>query len=506
MTLASLTTARKTNQNAPEVMNPQSQVLSSQFSFSRRHFLQATSSGFGYLAFSALASSASGQSAIRNPSSEIAGPLAPKPPHFAQRAKHVIFLCMQGGPSHVDMLDYKPKLIKDAGKDAPSAAGRYGQTKLMAPQWKFAQHGKSGQWISELLPHLAKHADEMCIINSMATDIPAHPQAFTQLHTGTTQFVRPSLGSWALYGLGTQNQNLPGFITISPPANATRTYGSAFLPAIYQGTKIGGATLPGIASGRRNPGAMDNATMANVQNNRYSTAAQREQLDLVQALNKSRLQLDGGVSPEVEGVIESYELAFRMQAEVPKVMDLSKETTTTKALYGIGETATDTFGRQCLMARKFVEAGVRFIEITQGNWDQHFALKASLERNCAAIDRPIAGLLTDLHQRGLLKDTLIIWGGEFGRTPHGQSDDGRDHNNKGFTMWMAGGGVKGGLTYGKTDDYGYEAVENKVPIHDWHATVLALLGLDHEKLTYRYAGRDFRLTDVYGTVLKEIIA
>jgi hypothetical protein len=469
--------------------------------FSRREFLKTTSSGFGYLAFAALA-----QEQMLRAASEPAGPLTPKNPHFAQKAKHVIFLCMQGGPSHVDMLDYKPKLIKDAGKDAPSSAGRYGQTKLMAPQWKFNQHGKSGQWVSELLPNVAKHADEMCIINSMATDLPAHPQAFTQLHTGTTQFVRPSLGSWALYGLGTANQNLPGFITISPPANATRTYGSAFLPAIYQGTKIGGPTFSGLGAARRGTGAMDNATMANVKNNRFSTAAQREQLDLVQALNKSRMQLDGGVSPEVEGVIESYELAFRMQAEVPKVMDLSKETAATKALYGIDDAGTDTFGRQCLMARKFIEAGVRFIEITQGNWDQHFNLKTALERNCEAIDKPIAGLLTDLHQRGLLKDTLIIWGGEFGRTPHSQGNDGRDHNNKGFTMWMAGGGVKGGLTYGKTDDYGYEAVENKVPIHDWHATVLALMGLDHEKLTYRYAGRDFRLTDVYGTVIKDIMA
>ncbi|MDZ4289344.1 MAG: DUF1501 domain-containing protein [Prosthecobacter sp.] len=469
--------------------------------FNRREFLKTSSNGFGYLAFAALAQ----QQALRA-SPEPAGPLAPKNPQITQRAKHVIFLCMQGGPSHVDMLDYKPKLMTDSGKQAPSAAGRNGQAKLMPSQWKFNRHGQSGLWISELLPETAKHADEMCLLNSMSTDVPAHPQAFTQLHTGTTQFVRPSLGAWSLYGLGTTNQNLPGFITINPPANATRTYGSAFLPAIYQGTKLGGPTLPGLGGGGRGRGGMGNATIANVKNERYSPEAQRTQLDLVQALNKSRLQMDGGVSAEVEGVIESYELAFRMQAEVPKVMDLSKETAATKALYGIDETDTDSFGRQCLMARKFVEAGVRFIEITQGNWDQHFNLKTALERNCASIDKPIAGLLTDLRQRGLLKDTLIIWGGEFGRTPHSQGDDGRDHNNKGFTMWMAGGGVKGGMTYGKTDEYGYEAVENKMHIHDWHATVLALLGLDHEKLTYRYAGRDFRLTDVYGTVVKEIMA
>ena len=376
----------------------------------------------------------------------------------------------------------------------------------MASPWKFNRHGKSGLYISELFPNVAKHADELCIINSMATDLPAHPQAFTQLHTGTTQFVRPSLGSWTLYGLGTLNQNLPGFITVNPPGNATRTYGSAFLPAIYQGTKIGGQTLPGGGGNFRRGGGGEMSTINNIKNSRFSSEAQRTQLDLVQALNKSRMNLDGGVSQEVEGVIESYELAFRMQAEVPKVMDISKESAVTKALYGIDEQGTDTFGKQCLMARKFVEAGVRFIEITNGNWDQHFNLKTTLDRNCGNIDKPIAGLLQDLKQRGLLKDTLVVWGGEFGRTPHSQGDDGRDHNNKGFSMWMAGGGVKGGMNYGLSDDYGYEAVYNKMHIHDWHATVLRLLGLDHERLTYRYAGRDFRLTDVYGTVAKEIIA
>ncbi|MBL9185706.1 MAG: DUF1501 domain-containing protein [Verrucomicrobiaceae bacterium] len=470
---------------------------------SRRSFLKTTSSGFGYMAFAALAH----EQALRAEAAP-AGPLSPKQPHFAPRAKHVIFLCMQGAPSHVDTFDYKPKLIADAGKQAPSAAGRYGQAKLMPPQWKFSQHGKSGLWISELWPNVAKHADNLCLLNSMATDLPAHPQAFTQLHTGTTQFVRPSLGSWTLYGLGTMNQNLPGFVTINPPGNATRTFGSAFLPAIYQGTKVGGSGIPGLpaALARRFGGGNEQATVANIKNNRLTTEAQRTQLDLVQALNKSNMQQSGGVSSEVEGVIESYELAFRMQAEVPKVLDLTKETEATKSLYGIGEDETDTFGKQCLMARKLVEAGVRFIELTHGNWDQHFNLKATLQRNCNQVDKPIAGLLADLKARGLLKDTLVIWGGEFGRTPHSQGDDGRDHNNKGFTMWMAGGGVKGGMNYGMTDDYGYEAVLNKMHVHDWHATVLALLGLDHERLTYRYAGRDFRLTDVYGTVAKEIIA
>lgn len=469
--------------------------------FPRRDFLKQTSSGFGWLAFSALAQ----QQALLAANHQ---PLAAKQPHFPARAKRVIFLCMQGAPSHVDLLDYKPKLAAESGKPAPSAAGRYGQAKLMKSPWKFSQHGRSGLWISELLPNLAKHADDLCVIHSMSTDLPAHPQAFTQLHTGTTQFVRPSLGSWVLYGLGTSNENLPGFITINPPANATRTFGSAFLPAIYQGTKVGGATLPGLpaALARRFGGSQDAASIANIKNSRYPVEAQRSQLDFIQALNQARLAEDGGVNPEVEGVIESYELAFRMQAEVPKVLDLSKETAATKALYGIGDGETDTFGKQCLMACKLAAAGVRFIEVTHGNWDHHFNLKAALERNTTQIDKPIAGLLADLKARGLLKDTLVIWGGEFGRTPHSQGEDGRDHNHKGFTLWMAGGGVKGGMTYGRTDDFGYEAVENKMHVHDWHATVLHLLGMDHEKLTFRHAGRDFRLTDVYGTVAREILS
>jgi hypothetical protein len=459
----------------------------------RRHFLSTTSSGFGYLALQALAHAESA-----------AGPLAPKQPHFPARAKHVIFLCMQGGPSHVDTLDYKPKLTKDTGKSAPVAAGGRGKAALMGSQWQFKQRGRSGLWISELLPQLSTHADDLCLLRSMATDLPAHPQAFMQLHTGTTQFVRPSLGAWSLYGLGSLNANLPGFIALSPPVNAGRAYGSAFLPAIYQGTKIGSARGRfGMQRGMYSDGE---AKLSNVQNPRLTPAAQRTQLDLIQALNHSRLAKEGGNNPEVEGMIESYELAFRMQTEVPHVLNIDDEPSTTKALYGIGQNSTDAFGKQCLTARKLVEAGVRFIELNYGNWDQHRNLKSDLEQNCTAIDQPISGLLTDLKQRGLLKDTLVIWGGEFGRTPHSQGNDGRDHNSKGFTMFMAGGGVKGGHSYGATDEYGYEAVENRMHIHDWHATVLALMGLDHERLTYRYAGRDFRLTDVYGTVAKDIIA
>jgi hypothetical protein len=464
---------------------------------SRRDFLKTTSSGFGYLAFAALAQ----QEALR---AAAASPLAPKAGHLTPRAKRVIFLCMQGGPSHVDMLDYKPALAKNEGK---SANGRYGQTKLMASPWEFHQHGRAGLWISSLLPELAKHADDLCLLNSMATDLPAHPQAFSQMHTGTSQFVRPSLGAWALYGLGTSNENLPGFITMNPPPNGARTYGSAFLPAIYQGTKITGGGQGRFAAlqGRYGMGGGE-PSIANIKNPRMDAGVQRTQLDFIQNLNEGMLANAGGADPEVEGAIQSYELAFRMQAEVPKVMDLSKESAATKALYGIGDGETDAFGKQCLMARKFVEAGVRFVEVTHGNWDHHRNLKADLEKNCGQIDKPVAGLLKDLKQRGLLKDTLVIWGGEFGRTPHAQFNDGRDHNNKGFTMWMAGGGVKGGLRYGSTDDLGYEAVDRKMHIHDWHATVLHLMGLDHERLTFRHAGRDFRLTDVYGNVAKEIMA
>ncbi|MFM9196498.1 MAG: DUF1501 domain-containing protein, partial [Planctomycetia bacterium] len=429
--------------------------------------------------------------------------LGPKPPHFPARAKRVIFLCMQGGPSLGDTFDHKPKLAADAGKEAPAAAGRRGRATLLAPRWKFTRRGQSGLMISSLFDEVAGHADKLCVINSMATDLPAHLQAFTQLHTGTTQFIRPSLGAWTLYGLGTENQNLPGFIVINAPIAAARTFGSAFLPAVYQATRVGGSQLPGLA-GRRRGGAA--ATVANIQSPLLDRPAQRSQVDFVQQLNASRLELDGGTSPDTEGVIESYELAFRMQDEVPKVMDIARETKATLDRYGVGEEGTDAFGRQCLMARRLAEAGVRFVQVTHRNWDHHFNLGESIENTARQVDRPIAGLLADLADRGLLDSTLVIWGGEFGRTPHSQGDDGRDHNNKGFTLWMAGGGIKGGMAYGATDDYGYEAVEKRMHVHDWHATLLHLLGIDHERLTYPYAGRAFRLTDVHGTVAREIIA
>ncbi|MDG2122500.1 MAG: DUF1501 domain-containing protein [Verrucomicrobiales bacterium] len=469
--------------------------------FSRRTALKTMSSGFGYLAFSGLSSMAAEQAKR--------GPLAVKQPHFAPRAKRVIFLCMRGGPSHVDTFDYKPQLAKDAGK--PAAGGgraRQGAT-LMGSPFEFKQRGKSGLWISDLYSEVGKHADDLCVLNGMHTDLPNHPQAMVQMHTGNFQFVRPSMGAWALYGLGTENENLPGFITLSPPTGVggAQNYGSAFLPAIYQGTKIGDERrLGGGQQQRRRFGAREEKeALENIRNKKLPAELQRTQLDLIKSLNMEKLERDR-YHPEVEGVIESFELAFRMQDEVPKVMDTSGESKETLGLYGIGEGVSDSFGRQCLMARRFAEAGVRFIEVTHGNWDQHRNLNAALRNNSAQTDRPIAGLLADLKRRDMLKDTLVIWSGEFGRTPHGQGGESRDHNNKGYSSWMAGGGVKGGIAYGMTDEYGYEAVEDRVHTHDWHATILHLLGLDHERLTYNYAGRDFRLTDVYGNVVKRVLA
>jgi Protein of unknown function (DUF1501) len=450
----------------------------------RRDLLRTVSAGFGWLAFKTLATDAA--------AAESRNPLAPKSPNFPAKAKRVIFLCMQGGPAHMDTFDYKPKLTQDNGK---AGVAKGGGSKLFGSPFQFSQQGQSGLWISELFPNVAKHADELCVLRGMHTDIPNHPQAFVQLHTGSAQFVRPSMGAWMLYGLGTENQNLPGFVTISPPLalGGAQTYGSAFLPAVYQGTRIGAQ--------KADAGEM---TIGNIRNEDLPTDLQRKQLDLVQAMNRDLLTRTGENS-EVEGVIESYELAFRMQAELPKVMDFNKESPATLAAYGIGDRVTNDFGRQCLMARRFAEAGVRFIEVCHAGWDQHHDLKAKISENAAATDKPIAALLSDLQSHGLLKDTLVLWGGEFGRTPDSRKPDGRDHNAKGYTMWMAGGGVKGGLAYGSTDDYGYKAVENPVHVHDLHATMLNLLGLDHEKLTYRYGGRDFRLTDVHGSVVKDVI-
>jgi hypothetical protein len=471
--------------------------------FSRRQALQSFASGFGYLAFASLAHEAAARESAASDDT-----LAPKSTHFPARAKRVIFLCMNGGPSHVDTFDYKPALNEQSGEATTIGRDR-GGAKLLGSPFKFAQHGESGLWFSEVFPELAQHADDLCFIYSMHTDLPNHSQAFLQMHTGSFQFVRPSLGAWTLYGLGTENGNLPGFLTINPPSDngGARNYGSAFLPAIVQGTKIGGSQIPGFYAALLGKDQEPGPPLKNIENAQLSRALQREQLDLIRSLNAHKLEKDV-YHPEIEGAIESFELAFRMQDEVPEVLDVRNEPQKILDLYGIGAgRPTDRFGRQCLLARRLAEAGVRFIEITAPvGWDHHFMLKDELTKSALATDQPLAGLLADLKQRGLLADTLVVWAGEFGRTPYGQSITGRDHNNKGYTLWMAGGGVKGGFGHGATDEFGYQAVERPVHIHDWHATLLHLLGLDHQRLTFNYGGRNFRLTDVYGNVVREILA
>jgi len=459
--------------------------------FSRRQMLQSLSSGFGYLAFSSLASAAGLQ---EKKDEKNINPLAKKDPHFDAKAKRIIFLCMRGGPSHIDTFDYKPELIKNHGKTGAFRGS------LMKSPWEFKQRGKSGLWISDLLPEIGSMADELCLLRGMNTDLPVHPRAMTQLHTGATQFVRPSLGAWTLYGLGTENDSMPGFVSISTPAGTAQQIGSAFLPSVFAGTKVGGS---GGRGGNRRGGSK--AAVPDIKNSGLTSRQQRTQLDFIQQLNREKMERDKH-QPGVEGVIESYELAFRMQSAMPELMDISGEDQSTLDLYGINDSESSAFGRQCLLARRMSESGVRFVELNHNGWDTHFGMEASLPKQCQEIDKPIAGLLTDLKQRGMLEDTLVIWAGEFGRTPYAQNGNGRDHNNKGFTTWMAGGGVKGGFSHGATDENGYEAVEGKCHIHDWHATILHLLGLDHTQLTYRYAGRDFRLTDVHGNVIKDIMA
>ncbi len=448
----------------------------------RRDLLKSAACGIGYLALADLCAAAT---------SATAGSTAARAPHFTPRAKRVIFLYMQGAPSHVDTFDYKPKLQADDGKTVDGGGkGR----KLLRSPFKFAQHGKSGLWLPDIFPELAKHADELCVLNSMYTDVAVHPQATILMHTGNFRFPRPSMGAWTVYGLGSENSELPGFITINP-ATGAQGYGSSFLPASYQATKIDGI---GVGDARR-------SAVADIANPRLSAELQRKQLDLLASLNQERLKLDK-VNPGLEGVIESYELAFRMEGIIPEIMDLTTESQATLDAYGVSQRGTNKFARQCLLARRFAERGVRFIELGMNGWDQHNNLQTKLTANAHAIDRPIAALLADLKQRDMLKDTLVVWGGEFGRTPSAQNSDGRDHNNKGFSMWMAGGGVKGGLRYGRTDEHGLAAVENPLHINDLHATMLYLLGLDHTRLTYSYSGRDIRLTDLAGKVAQGIVA
>ena len=461
----------------------------------RRKAIQTIYSGFGSLAFAAMAT--------RDAFATTGNPLAPKETHFAPRAKNVIMLFMNGAPSHVDTLDYKPELIRGDGKTN-------GSGKLMGPISKFRQRGQSGLWISDLFSNVAEHADDLCLLRGMHCEQTNHPTAERAAHTGSSQFVRPSLGAWSVYGLGTENTDLPGFVVLGKGGRSGKVcFGSSFLPARYEATSVNAGTDDsaggkGGGPGARRSGGNSDEAIPNISNSTLDQRAQRTQLDLLARLNQAKLNREI-VQPQVEGIMQSYELAFRMQSSMPQVMDLSQETQSTKAMYGIGESTTNSFATKCLVARRMVESGVRFIEVTTDGWDHHFLLKEKLPASCQAVDKPIAGLLADLKQRDLLKDTLVIFAGEFGRTPHG-SGNGRGHNNKGYTTWMAGGGVKAGFSYGATDEIGREAVEDTVHTHDWHATILHLMGLDHKKLTFNYAGRDFRLTNVAGNVAEGILA
>ena len=457
--------------------------------------LKAFSGGFGMLALAGLLGEDQAKAA-----GSVANPLALRPAMFPAKAKRVIFLFMHGGPSQVDTFDPKPMLTRDNGKPLPFAKPRvqFAQTgNLLASPWQFKQYGQSGLPVSDLFPHVGGMADELCVLRSMYGSNPAHGGALLAMHTGSDTFVRPSMGSWITYGLGTENQNLPGFVTICPTLGhgGVQNWSSAFLPAAYQGTAIGNASIPA-----------KNAQVSYIKNPDASTDLQRMQLDMLKNMNEEQLR-HYGVDPQLEGRIQSFELAFRMQTVAPELMNIADESKATFDLYGIGDNPTDNFGRQCLLARRFSERGVRFVQVTHSyKWDQHGDLRNGHGHNALEVDKPIAGLLRDLKTRGLLEDTLVLWGGEFGRTPTAQGTDGRDHNPHGYSMWLAGGGVKRGFAYGATDDYGYYATENKMHIHDLHATMLYLLGIDHKRLTYRYGGRDYRLTDVSGEVAHGIIA
>lgn len=471
-----------------------------QTTVTRRTALQTAGCGFGQLALAGLLN----QSASAN----VPNPLAARQPNLPARAKRIIFLFMQGGPSHVDSFDYKPQLDKRDGEVLPfddareiaNTGKRGSQQRLKKPLWKFRQYGESGRFVSDLFPETARHADKLCLLHSMHTEGVAHGPATLFLHCGSTNFVRPSMGAWINYGLGSENDNLPGFVSICPsPGNGgARNYGSAFLPPVFQATTMGTAGGPAA-----------DAKIRDLVNSRLPRQQQRQQFELLRSINNGQLPKHT-TDTELEAVINSFELAWRMQSHAPDLLDLANETAATQALYGINQDPTDNFGRQCLMARRLSEAGVRYIQVTYGDgspnpaWDQHSNLPKH-EEHARRVDKPIAGLLEDLQQRGLLDDTIVWWGAEFGRTPYAQNNGtGRDHNPGGFTVWLAGGGLKAGFAYGRTDEFGHAAIENKIHMHDLHATLLHQLGIDHLQLTYRYSGRDFRLTDVHGEVVHEL--
>jgi hypothetical protein len=471
----------------------------------RRDLLTQTGCGFGGLALQAML--AGTVDAVPNTSAIKEIPSEHRP-MFAPRAKRIIFIFMQGGPSHVDSFDYKQELVDRHGQTINFTGVRFGdfgtetKQKLMKPLWRFSRHGQCGRAVSELFPHIAQHVDDLCFLHGMHTEGVAHGPCTLFMHTGATSLVRPSMGSWILYGLGTENSSLPGFVSLQPSdANGgPRNYSNAFLPAVCQGTSIGRCFQ-----------TAEQMTIDHIRNARLSPEEVQRRYDLTQRLNQLQSARRQHQNDDINAVIRNYELAWRMQAQAPEILDLSAETETTAESYGIGEKETDQFGKQCLLARRLSESGVRFVQINYADqsanprWDQHSNMPAHAI-HAKATDKPVAGLLADLKQRGLLDDTLVWWGGEFGRTPFSQGSDGRDHNPKGFTVFLAGGGVKQGFRWGSTDEIGRLAVEGKVHMHDLHATILHLLGINHEQLTYRYAGRDFRPTDVYGQVVKDILS
>lgn len=465
----------------------------------RRSFLRQAGCGFGAVALAALWAQRDIGGAETSAAND---PLAPRPPHFKPRAKSVIYLYMDGGPSQVDTFDPKPRLNKDHGqpfamKIEPTQFNNNGHT--FGSPWKFQQYGQSGIPVSELFPHVARHADKLAVIRSMTSNFPEHTSANYFLHTGTGVQGRPSMGAWLGYGLGSECRDLPGFVVINGgliPVGGLDNFTSGFLPASYQGSIF----------------TAENPPVANVVPLEATDRLQRNKLALLKQLDGAVAQRLGHVDA-VESAIANYELAYRMQTAVPGLMNLNDETEATRRLYGLDATTKGTaaFARQCLLARRLVERGVRFVELTCGNlghdrWDQHNNLEKGHADNALAVDQPIAALLEDLQQRGLLDETLVVWSGEFGRTPFAQGSNGRDHNPFGFSLWLAGGGIKGGTIYGQTDEYGYKTIENKLEIHDLHATLLHLLGLDHTRLTFRFSGRDMRLTDVRGDVISDIIA
>jgi hypothetical protein len=462
---------------------------------SRRDMLLRCANGFGAVALAGLL----GESAFGG-GSAAKDPLAPRPPHFKARATSVIFLFMDGGPSQVDTFDPKPRLDREHGqpikaKVQPTQFNNVG-TVLRSP-WPFKKHGQSGIPVSSLFPHVAACVDDLAVVRSMVSNFSEHTSANYFLHSGHGQQGRPSMGAWATYGLGSECRNLPGFIVLNSgmiPPGGLDCFNNGFLPASFQGSLFRRGANP----------------VADLKRPEATARLQQGKLALLRKLDR-RVAERLGPCDKLESAIANYELAFRMQTAVPGLMDLTGETPATKRLYGLDDRATEIFGHQCLVARRLVERGVRFIELLcpsvgHDRWDQHSNLKGGHEANARAVDKPIAGLLTDLKARGLLDTTLVVWGGEFGRTPMAQGTDGRDHNPFGFTMWLAGGGIKGGTVYGATDDYGYFVVENKVEIYDLHATMLHLLGMDHKKLTFRFGGRDMRLTDVHGKVIHKILA